>query len=460
LHMLPFYKKVAYGMGRFGSSFLLTLTGLTAFWLYGTVFELNWLLDGIALAVSYIVIGLTHWLTGYYSDSVDTRWGRRKPFVIIGAPGLALTGVLLFVPNWFLNTADPSLELVVFGYYLLFICSFKFFYAFLLTAFQAWMPEITDEDERPLVSSMQNTANWVANGLGVLVGFVTPLLFVAGPPPGLSSMGFTIVIAFAIITILFYLPSIAFVREKPDIMPPKRSMREETTTVLQNKVYVRWILVVGFLSFSFSAITSQVVGFAQEVLLLTTMETLLPPAIGLLISIIVFLYVWIKMIARTGKGRLMFYSLILLALLIALTPVVGAAVGLVSNVIVAFVYFIPLAACMAVYYLMSYIVPADIAHVDELVSGKSRAGIYEGFKGVPLNIFQAASAILLGWFMEYSVQTTASTLFGYLWWGPFFAPFLLVAAYILRYTDIDPDFETLKAQVPSDAQPEEPSTFE
>jgi len=127
-----------------------------------------------------------------------------------------------------------------------------------------------------------------------------------------------------------------------------------------------------------------------------------------------------------------------------LTPFLGMLIGPLSNVIVATLYFVPLAATMAVYYLMSYIVPADIAHVDELVSGKSRAGIYEGFKGVPLNLFQAASAVLLGWFMDFSVVSTGSTEFGYLWWGPFFAPFLIFAALILRKTDIDPDFEKLK----------------
>jgi GPH family glycoside/pentoside/hexuronide:cation symporter len=443
--MLPFYKKVSYGMGRFGSSFLLALTGLTAFWIYGTVFELNWFLDGIALAASYVVIGLTHWFIGFLSDRTETRWGRRKPYVIIGAPGLAITGFLVFVPNWFIDTTDPSLMYVVFGYYLLFICAFKFFYAFLLTAFQAWMPEITEEDERPLVSSMQNTANWIANGLGVVTGFVTPLFFVAAPP-GLSSIGFMIVLVFAIITVLFYLPSIAFIREKPDIVLPRRSMREETQTVLKNPVYVRWVFIVGFLSFSFSAITTQIVGYAQSVLLLTSIELLLPPAIGLLVSIIIFLYVWIKMIGKVGKGRLMMYSLFFLALLMAMTPVVGWLSGVISNVVVAFFYFIPLAACMAVYYLMSYIVPADIAHVDELETGKSRAGMYEGFKGVPLNMFQATTALLLGWFMSFSVATTGSELFGYLWWGPLFAPFLLVAAWILRGTNIDPDFERLKTQ--------------
>lgn len=98
---------------------------------------------------------------------------------------------------------------------------------------------------------------------------------------------------------------------------------------------------------------------------------------------------------------------------------------------------------MAIYYLMSYVVPADIAQVDELVTGESRAGIYAGFIGVPLNMFQAASAVLLGAFMELSVIMTGSELWGLMWWGPVFAPFLLIAAFILRYIDIDPDFESL-----------------
>jgi hypothetical protein len=140
------------------------------------------------------------------------------------------------------------------------------------------------------------------------------------------------------------------------------------------------------------------------------------------------------------------YALIILAFLLALTPVLGILAGVVTNVLVALFYFIPLAACMAVYYLMSYIVPADIAHVDTLKTGMGRAGIYEGFKSVPLNVFQAAAVTLLGFFMEYSVVTTGGELLGYLWWGPVFAPFLLIAAWILRSTNIDPNFEALKAE--------------
>jgi GPH family glycoside/pentoside/hexuronide:cation symporter len=450
--LLPFFKKVAYGMGRFGSSFLLTFTGLTSFYIYGAKFELDWLLAGISLASSYIVIGLTHWLTGYVSDGVKTRWGRRKPFVMLGAPGLAITGFLIFVPNWFLNTTDPTIELVVFGYYLFFLCSFKFFYAFLLTAFQAWMPEITHESERALVSSMQNTANWIANGLGVVLGFITPLLFVTDPAPGMSSFGLTMLLLFSVLTLVFYLPSIIWIREPDDLVIPKRSIVEETRTVLKNKTYVGWFVVVGFLSFALSAISAQIVGFAQEVLLLTSLDLLLPPALALLFSIMIFLFIWIKMLDRTGKGKLTIIAMAVLGELIILVPLVGEVGRMGSAVITASVFFVIVAACMAVYYLMSYIVPADITQVDSIKTGMDRAGMYEGFKGIPLNVFQAIASLFLGWFMAQTVLTTGSNVYGLTWWGPLFAPFLFLGAIILYFVDIDPDFETLKS---GETKPEE-----
>jgi Na+/melibiose symporter-like transporter len=179
---------------------------------------------------------------------------------------------------------------------------------------------------------------------------------------------------------------------------------------------------------------------------------LLPPALALLISIMVFLYLWIKVIQKKGKGKSMFSGMVVLAVLLSLTPVMAYLASIMPNTVVATIYFVPIAACMAVYYIMSYVVPADIAQVDELVTGESRAGIYEGFKSVPLNLFQAAATLLLGWFMQFSVDFTGSELFGYLWWGPIFAPFLIIAALILRGTDIDPK---IKALISEAMEPEE-----
>ncbi len=442
--MLSAFKKFVYGMGRFGSSLLLTITDLTVFYIYGALFDLSWILSGIALSMSYIVIGLTHWLTGYYSDQVDTGLGRRKPFVIFGAPGLAIATFMLFIPNWFMNTADPALEFLVFGYFMAFICLTKFFYAFLLTAFQAWMPEITDEDDRPIVSSLQNTSNWIGTGLGIAMGILAVYLFAVGPPAGLSELGTSLLLAFCIMEVLFFIPSILWIREGPDIAIPDRSLSNETMIALRNPDYLGWIMAISFLSFAFTAITAQIIGFAQEVLVLDTIDKLLVPALALVLSIMAFLYIWVGAIKRLGKGRSLALSMVILAIIMIDLPFLAQLSHYVNSGVIAVIIFVPMAACMAVYYLLSYIVPADIAHVDEIKTGKSRAGIYEGFKGVPFNLSQALSALLLGAIMDYSLFATGSNVFGLTWWAPIFAPFLLVGALVLNYINIDPDFETLK----------------
>ncbi len=431
-------------MGRFGSSLLLAVTDLTVFYIYGALFDLSWILSGIALSMSYVVIGLTHWLTGYYSDQVDTGLGRRKPFVIFGAPGLAIATFLLFIPNWFMNTADPALELIVFGYFMAFICLAKFFYAFLLTAFQAWMPEITDENDRPIVSSLQNTSNWIGTGLGIAMGILAVYLFAVGPPAGLSELGTSLLLAFCIIEVLFFIPSILWIREGPDIAIPERSLYNETKIAVGNRDYFGWVLAISFLSFAFTGITAQIIGFAQVVLRLDTIDKLLLPALALIVSIMAFLYIWVGAIKRLGKGRSLALSMIILAIILIDLPFLAQLANYVPSGVIAVILFVPMAACMAVYYLLSYIVPADIAHVDELKTGKSRAGIYEGFKGVPFNLSQALSALLLGVLMDYSFYATGSNAFGLTWWAPIFAPFLLVGALVLNYINIDPDFETLK----------------
>jgi GPH family glycoside/pentoside/hexuronide:cation symporter len=415
----------------------MTMITMAVFYVYGTSFQLNWFLNGISLAASYVVIGLTHW---------ESRWGRRRPFVIIGTPGIIITAFLLFVPNWFLDTANPALELVLFTYYIVFLCLFKFFYAFVMTAHQAWLPEITDEVERPLVSGFMNTFNFAADSAGGILGFMTPLLFVAGPPEQLSETGLNLLLLFCGITIIFMLPSMAVIRAKPGIKPIERSLREETRVAVRNRTFIGWTLVVGFLSFTLIAITQSLVGFLQQVMFLESIETLAPAALAMLGSTIVFFYLWLTGIRRLGKRRSLIIGLVLLAVFTPLSSVLRDIGAVIGYTLAAVLFFVPIGAGMSIYYLMSYVVPADIAQVDEIVTGESRSGIYTGFIGVPLNMFQAASSVLLGALMQLSVVLTGGELWGFMWWGPVFAPFLLIAAFILRYVHIDPDFEALKQQ--------------
>jgi GPH family glycoside/pentoside/hexuronide:cation symporter len=444
MDMLSLPKKIGYSMGRFGPTLLMTMVTISAFYVYGTSFQLNWLLNGISLALSFIVIGLTHWFMGYYSDTLKSRWGRRRPFVIIGTPGIVISAFLIFVPNWFLDTANTALEPILFLYYTTFLCLFKFFYAFTMTAHQAWLPEITNADERPLVSGFMNTFNFVGDSAGGILGFMTPLLFVAGPPEELSQLGLYLLLVFCGATLLFMLPSMTVIKAKPGIEPIERNLRDETRTAVENRVFLRWTLVVGFLSFTLIAISQSLVGFLQQVMLLDSIEELMPAALAMLASTMVFFFVWLTVIKKLGKKRSLLTGIVLLLLFLPLTPVLEGVGALIGHTLAATIFFIPIGAGMSVYYLMSYVVPADIAQIDEIARGESRAGMYAGFIGVPLNIFQAMSSALLGALMELSVLSSGNELLGFMWWGPVFAPFLLAAAFVLRNTDIDPDFEALR----------------
>jgi GPH family glycoside/pentoside/hexuronide:cation symporter len=441
--VLPYSKRIAFGMARFGSSFLLTLVSLTTFYVYGTVFELDWRLNGISLGISYLVIGLSHWLVGFYSDSIQTRYGRRKPFIIIGAPLLAIGAVCLYIPNFFfpIGSPDPMIQYVLFGYYIFFLCLFRFSYGFLLTPYQAMLPEITEGPERSNVSSIQNVSNWVADGTGAFLGLLasTPLLFIAGAP---TSLMLTIVFSIALIEVLFYMPTIVFVKERPGLIPPKRDFKREMSIILKNRTYIGWIIAVGFLSFTFAAMTNQLVGFLENAIGYSSIEELIIMAVAAIFTLLIFLFIWPILMKRIGKRKTLIIAMILLAILLPFTLII--AVIPLPSLVKTMIYVAPLFACMACYYIMKYVVPADIAHKDEIDTGEGRAGLYDGFMGVPLNVFQAFSAFLLGYIAWFSFVLVGSEILSYFWFGPIYTPTLIIAIIILFFLDLDPTFATTK----------------
>ncbi|TRO56240.1 MFS transporter [Candidatus Bathyarchaeota archaeon] len=446
--MLSYPRRISYGIGRTGSSLLLTFVDFAGLNIYYSFFLLNPLYAGMASAFGFIVIGLSHWYLGFRSDRTESRFGRRRPYIIIGAPALAITGFLIFVPHWIIPPSpdpinDPTWQFLTFGYYLLTLALFKFFYAFLITAYQAWLPEIADPDERPNVGAIQNTANWIGTGIGIVLGFVSGILFV--PISGIpTTIGFIVLVTISLLCFLLFLPAIFFVRSRPGIKPIDRSIVEETKTALKNPNYVKWILVVGFWSLTLSTITAIIVPMLQNGLLLGFTQLILAAGI-FLIALMIVPFILARLVKRFGKKRILMAALIILALILPFTAILGLpAFGPVTFQVIAF--GIPLGSCVAALYLMRYVVIADIAHKDELESGQARAGMYEGFQGVPLNVFQAIGATFLGWFLLVLQVSPGPppVNFGFFWWGPVFAIFLVIAAVILHYTNIDPDFSDLE----------------
>ena len=104
-------------------------------------------------------------LAGYLSDRTRTRWGRRRPYILLGA----LPFGILYVALWWL----PPIQSQVgrFFYYLLVYILFETVATFVVCPHTALMPELTqDHDERTSLSMYRMVVTIAA---GVLV----PLLF-------------------------------------------------------------------------------------------------------------------------------------------------------------------------------------------------------------------------------------------------------------------------------------------
>jgi GPH family glycoside/pentoside/hexuronide:cation symporter len=147
---IPFHLKLAYGLGAFVNNLLAAAIG-------GMVIVLNLglgmnpALVGLLGALPRLTDALTDPLMGYISDNTRSRWGRRRPYIFVGA---ILVGII-FALLWQLP-ADKS-ESFYFWYFLSGSLIFYLAYTMFATPWVALGYELTpDYHERTRLMGTQN----------------------------------------------------------------------------------------------------------------------------------------------------------------------------------------------------------------------------------------------------------------------------------------------------------------
>ena len=427
--MLNRRQKIAYGMARLGSSVLLSVFSFESFYVYWEYYKLDPALTGWVNAIGKFTIAFASFVIGYISDTVKTRWGKRKPFIFLGAPLLAVSFIMYFLPDLLIDVNDANM---LFIYGSLWNSIFHFAYAFLLTPFQAWMPEITEPEERVDISALQNIANLLANAVGVVVGFVFPYILSQG---GLVLLG--VLVGMGLFEILLYLPPVFLVPvEKRTVLMP--NIIKDMRVILSNQRYVGWIIVRGLISVAMTMVVSQIISFVMTVLGLSgTMSSIIFGAV-LLIVIIIFFRIWGGMSKKIGKGPALIRSNIILIVALFLTPVIGLYRVPIPKELLGYMFIALGAAGISGFQLFPYAIMADIIHEDEIKTGENRAGLYTGFDSIPLNFFQMLAYIISGYVMSLPEIPEKGYTAGLIWWGPIAALFVIAGTLLLTKVDVDP----------------------
>jgi GPH family glycoside/pentoside/hexuronide:cation symporter len=102
-------------------------------------------LVGAALMVGRIVDAFINPLVGWLSDNTRwKKWGRRRPFVLVGLLPMVLCFILLFNPPIFLLSFYPNGlgEILLITYLFIIISIFDALFNFVFVPIYALMPEI------------------------------------------------------------------------------------------------------------------------------------------------------------------------------------------------------------------------------------------------------------------------------------------------------------------------------
>lgn len=138
----------AWGVGALANHFLICTYGqATAIFTIG--FALNAALVSWAIMLPRLIDGITDPFLGHLSDNTHTRWGRRKPFLVIGS---VLAAVFLAAIWWADRSWSPTLQLAyLFVLGTLFYCSWGLY----SMSWNAIGYELTDDyHERSRVSAV------------------------------------------------------------------------------------------------------------------------------------------------------------------------------------------------------------------------------------------------------------------------------------------------------------------
>jgi GPH family glycoside/pentoside/hexuronide:cation symporter len=381
----------------------------------GTIY-LDGMMVGIALLIGRLMDVLSDPAVGYLSDRTTHRWGKRLPYIVIGAPLWIVATVLLFTP--------PGGAESMANFYWLIGVSVLFFLA--TTAVQipytAVLPEITgSEDEAVRVSARMG--KFYMAGVLVTVAAGWPLASYLGFVGMALAFGLLAAVSFA-----FAIAELFTVKQRPVVGYTHGFVRSALTVITQ-KPFITYLVshslfMLGYYMMLVATpyLITEVVGLDKTAaggFFLLAMLT----AIG--VSPLIT-----RLGLRLGKKPVMLGAMVLYAAMFVLWNFIGripwvqgigtTAIGSMTvdtGVLVqAIVFFAFAGVGVSVQMLLPNAIVADLVIYDERTAGERRESLVYGLQGgIEKNAVMIAT-LLVGFILK--LGNTASNPAGIYMIGP------------------------------------------
>jgi GPH family glycoside/pentoside/hexuronide:cation symporter len=382
--------KAAYAIGDLGNS-----AGpgtIVPFWylfFLTDVAKLDPALAGVSILLGKIWDAVNDPLVGALSDRTRTRWGRRRPFLLLGAVPFGVTFALL----WIVPPIESQVLLAL--YFALMYILFDTAFTLVGTPYQALTAELTlDHDERTSLLTYRMFVSIVAGLLtAVLLGEIIFPAFPDDQETAFMAVGIVCGAIFVLPVLITFLGT----REREEFQV------EEALNPLQGLRYVlrnrewRYTLAMSLLSWMPVDIASAVFPFFL-IYWVGMNEGDASIVLGVILaSATLFLPLVLWLSRRTEKKT---------AFIIATASwaVIMLAIMLVPRDTVMLAYLVAALTGFGVAsaHLLPNAMGTDVLEVDELMSGKRQEGIYAGFSVFVRKLSTALVLALVGPILSWS----------------------------------------------------------
>ena len=331
---------------------------------------------GIAIAASRILDVIIDPFIGIVSDSWNTRWGRRKPWIAAGAPLFMLSLWMIFAP-------PPG---VTFEYLLGWTCLFFIAFTLVDLPYKAWGAELsTDYSERSRVTAWRESFGFAGQLVFVLVLMLLESFGQRESATQLRAIALTVILT---------LPPLLIVAFKTVPERPADTLAGEwprgsagLMLVARNPAFVRMMISVALFV---SGLIIQAT--LHKIVLVHVTETPHLFATMLLlenIATIALVPLWIRISDRIGKHRALCLAALWAGLWSLLLPFHGQGEGWPLIGVLAI-----RGSSFASILFLANSIAADVVDHDTVTSGRQRTGLYFAIWGMTYK-FTIALGVLL-----------------------------------------------------------------
>jgi GPH family glycoside/pentoside/hexuronide:cation symporter len=334
-------------------------------------------LIGVLLTIASIWDAAIDPFIGHYSDTLRTRWGRRKPFLVLASPFILLGAILMWTP--------PGKTILLTAIYFMFInLIYRTAYSLVGIPYDGTLPEMAPDSKQRVGLSYWKSVFGI---IGVLIGSL-----VAAPlfqEIGAVYMGVVIGVV-GVVTIYMTLLGL---RETDRPLGEPMSAMEGLKATFRNKQFIIVFISTLFVHVCYQMLLINFPYFITLVLGKTEGD------VGIYQGVLILLMaitgpVWMLWNRRRSQRWLLNFSMIGLTIVVALGFLVGGTSILPLDVM-GFILVALIGILLGGYLIIIYALMGNVVDYDEMLTGRRREAIYYGTFSFAIGLGSSLSALVL-----------------------------------------------------------------